>query len=154
MKTFKYGSKSVLKDNLTTIGLSLLMVIVPIVYPFGLKIGSTRVLGPLPTAIILIAIGLFILVKVLLTIRQARALAAKGCIITVDDDQVTYPIIKKGVVQWEVFKISEVSDVGYDEEDGILTVALPNGTKVKFDLDFFESLAELKEFVALIQKQA
>ncbi|MDE5999655.1 MAG: hypothetical protein K2H04_06260, partial [Bacteroidaceae bacterium] len=67
-------------------------------------------------------------------------------------DRVTYPIIKKGVVQWEVFKISEISDVGYDEEDGVLTVTLPNGTKAEFDFDFFESLAELKEFVALIQK--
>lgn len=152
MKTFKYGSKSVLKDNLTTIGLSLLMIVAPIVYPFGIRIGRLRVLGPLPTAIILIAIGLFILVKVLLAIRQARALAAKDCVITVDDDQVTYPIIKKGVVQWEVFKISEISDVAYDEEDEILTVTLPNGSKVEFDLDFFESLAELKEFMALIQK--
>ena len=61
MTTFNYSSKSVLKDNLTTIGLSLLLVVVPIVYPFGLKIGSTRILGPLPTAIILIALGLFIL---------------------------------------------------------------------------------------------
>lgn len=152
MKTFKYGSKSVLKDNLITIGLSLLMIVAPIVYPFGIRIGNLRVLGPLPTAIILIAIGLFIPVKVLLAIRQARALAAKDCVITVDDDQVTYPIIKKGVVQWEVFKISEISDVAYDEEDEILTVTLPNGSKVEFDLDFFESFAELKEFMALIQK--
>ncbi|MDE6000117.1 MAG: hypothetical protein K2H04_08650, partial [Bacteroidaceae bacterium] len=90
MKTFKYGSKSVVKDNLTTIGLSLLMIVVPIVYPFGIRIGRLRVLGPLPTAIIFIAIGLFILVKVLLSIRQAHALAAKDCVITVDDDRVTY----------------------------------------------------------------
>lgn len=33
MTTFNYSSKSVLKDNLTTIGLSLLLVVVPIVYP-------------------------------------------------------------------------------------------------------------------------
>lgn len=152
MTTFNYSSKSVLKDNLTTIGLSLLLVVVPIVYPFGLKIGSTRILGPLPTAIILIALGLFILFKVLMKIRKARALAAKGCIITVNEDRVTYPIIKKGAVQQGAFRISEISDVSYNEEDGILTVTLTNGTKAEFDLDFFESLSKLKEFVALIQK--
>lgn len=152
MTTFNYSSKSVLKDNLTTIGLSLVLVVVPIVYPFGLKIGSTRILGPLPTAIIFIVLGLFMLFKVMMKIRQARALAAKDCIITVDDDRVTYPIIKKGSVEQGVFKISEIADVGYDQEDGILTVKLTNGTKITFDLDFFESLSKLKEFSTLIQK--
>lgn len=152
MTTFNYSSKSILKDNLITIGLYLLLVVVPIVYPFGLKIGSTRILGPLPTAIILVCIGLFMLFKTLIKIRQARALAAKGGTITVDGDRVTYPIIKKGTLEMSVFKISEISDVGYDEEDGILTVTLANGTTAKFDLDFFESLDKLKEFVALIQK--
>lgn len=152
MTTFNYSSKSILKDNLTTIGLYLLLVVGPIVYPFGLKIGSTRILGPLPTTIILVGIGLFMLFKTLMKIRQARALTAKGGIIAVDGDRVTYPIIKKGSLEMGVFKISEISDVGYDEEDGILTVTLANGTKTKFDLDFFESLDKLKEFVALIQK--
>lgn len=152
MRTFNYNSNSVLKDNLTTIGLSLLLIVVPIIYPFGIKIGSARILGPLPTAIILIALGLFMLFKVLIKVRQARALAAKGCIITVNDDLVTYPIIKKGNVEQGAFKLSEISDIGYDEENGILTVMLTNGTKIRFDLDFFESLSKLKEFVALIQK--
>ncbi len=152
MKTFNYSSKSVLKDNLTAIGFSLLLVVVPIVHPFGTRIGRLRILGPLPTAIIFVAIGLLMLFKVLKKVRRARALAAKGCVITVDGDRVTYPVIKKGAMEQGTFRVSDISDVNYNEEDGILTVTLANGTKAKFDLDFFGSLSKLKEFVALIRE--
>lgn len=53
MKTFNYSSKASIKDNLTEILIGAALIIGPIVYPFGIKIGATRILGPLPTAIIL-----------------------------------------------------------------------------------------------------
>ncbi len=152
MITFNYSSKSVLKDSLTTIVLSIVMIVGPIVYPFGIRIGATRILGPLPTAIILIAIGLFILYRVLMKIREARTLAAKNCFITVSDDMVTYPVIKHGKVQQNTFKISEIADASYDNENGILTVTLTNKQKAEFDVDYFDSIDKLKEFAALIQK--
>lgn len=152
MITFNYSSRSALKDNLTTIALSALMIVVPIVYPFGIRIGATRILGPLPTAIILIAIGLIILYRVLMKIREARALAAENCLITVSDDVVTYPIIKQGKVKHSTLKISEIADTSYDNENGILTVTLTNKQKAEFDVDYFDSIDKLKEFAAIIQK--
>lgn len=53
MATFNYSSKSSIKDNLTEILVGAGLIIVPVVYPFGIKVGTLRILGPLPTAIIL-----------------------------------------------------------------------------------------------------
>ena len=46
MKTFNYAPASPIKDNITMLAVSVGMVVVPLVYPFGIRIGSTRILGP------------------------------------------------------------------------------------------------------------
>ncbi len=96
MKTFNYAPASPIKDNITMLAVSVGMVVVPLVYPFGIRIGSTRILGPTGTAIVFIIGGLVLLAMTLNKIRLARALAANGGKIVVDADSVTYPIIKKG----------------------------------------------------------
>ena len=69
-----------------------------------------------------------------------------------EEDRVTYPVIRKGSVEKETFSISDVSNLAYAEDDGILTVTLNDGKTIKFDVDFFDSLDQLKEFAALLQK--
>lgn len=96
MKTFNYAPASPIKDNITMLAVSVGMVVVPLVYPFGIRIGSTRILGPTSTAIVFIIGGLVLLVITLNKVHLARALAANGGKIVVDTDSVTYPIIKKG----------------------------------------------------------
>ncbi len=128
------------------------MIVFPLVHPFGIRIGAKQILGPIPTTILLIIAGLYLLYTAYRKIRNARVLSAKGGVIVVDNDQVTYPVIRKGNVEKEAFAISEVSSLDYDEEDGILTVTLNNGRMIRFDLDFFDSLDQLKEFAALLQK--
>ena len=152
MKTFNYASTSAVKENLTYLILGAALIVFPLVHPFGIRIGAKPVLGPLPTTILLIIAGLYMLYTAYRKIRQARALSAKGGVITVDNDRVTYPEIRKGQVETEAFSISEISNISYDEEDGILTVTLGGGREAKFDLDFFDSLDRLKEFAALLQK--
>ena len=152
MKSFNYASTSSIKENLTSLILGVALIVIPIVSPFGIRIGAKPILGPVPTTILLIIAGLYMLYTAYRKIRQARALSAKGGVITVDDNQVTYPIIRKGSVEQENFSIAEVSETSYDEEDGILTVALNDGKTIKFDVDFFDSLDQLKEFAALLQK--
>ncbi|MCI7140532.1 hypothetical protein [Alistipes sp.] len=152
MKSFNYASTSSIKENLTSLILGVALIVIPIVYPFGIRIGAKPILGPVPTTILMIIAGLYMLYTAYRKIRQARALSAKGGVITVDDNQVTYPIIRKGSVEQENFSIAEVSETSYDEEDGILTVALNDGKTIKFDVDFFDSLDQLKEFAALLQK--
>ena len=126
MATFNYSSKSSIKDNLTEILVGAGLIIVPVVYPFGIKVGTLRILGPLPTAIILALVGLYMLFRAWRKIHKARKLAAKSCIITVDGDKVTYPVI--------------------------VTITLANGSTAKFDVDFFDGLPQLKEFAALLKK--
>ena len=89
MKTFNYAPASPIKDNITMLAVSVGMVVVPLVYPFGIRIGSTRILGPTSTAIVFIIGGLVLLVITLNKVRLARALAANGGKIVVDADSVT-----------------------------------------------------------------
>ena len=96
MTTFNYSSKSSIKDNLTEILIGAALIIIPIVYPFGIKVGTLRILGPLPTAIILALVGLYLVFKAWRKIRQAGKLSAKSGVITVDGNNVTYPAINKG----------------------------------------------------------
>ena len=152
MSTFNYSSKSSIKDNLTEILIGAALIIVPIVYPFGIKIGTARILAPLPTAIILALVGLYLVFKAWRKIRQAGKLSAKSGVITVDGNNVTYPAINKGKVEMRSFTLSEISNVDYNYDNGILTVSLANGSIIRFDLDFFDGLPQLKEFVALLKK--
>lgn len=152
MKTFNYASTSSIKENLISLILGIALIVFPLVHPFEIRIGAKPILGPVPTTILMIIAGLYMLYSAYRKIRQARALSAKGGTITVEDDRVTYPVIRKGNVEKESFAISEVSNLAYAEDDGILTVVLNDGKTVKFDVDFFDSLDTLKEFSALLQK--
>lgn len=84
MKTFNYVAKSVYRDNLVNIILSLMLILVPIVHPFGIKIGAARILDPFPTTVILVVAGHVLIIRVLMAIRHARLLAKAGGVITVD----------------------------------------------------------------------
>ena len=152
MKTFNYVAKSVYRDNLVNIILSLMLILVPIVHPFGIKIGTARILAPLPTAIILALVGLYIMFKAWRKIRQAGKLSAKSSVITVDGNKVSYPEISKGKVETRSFLLSEISNIDYNYGKGILTVSLANGSSIKFDLDFFDGQPQLKEFVESLKK--
>ena len=136
MKTFNYASTSSIKDNLTFLLVGAALIIFPIVHPFGIRIGVKQILGPIPTTIILIIAGLYMLYTAFRKIRHGRALAAKGGQITVDGDRITYPSIQKGTVEEDSFTISDIASMHYNEEDGILTVSLNSGKIIKFDVEF------------------
>ena len=151
-QTFSYCSKSVIKDNMTELLVGVALIVGPIIFPFGIKIGATRILGPLPTAIILILVGLYMSFRVFKKYRQARILASRNSEITVEDERITYPMLKKGAAAEGSFVKSDISSLNYNQDDGILTVTLKNGGTIKFDVDFFESLDRLKEFAELLRK--
>ena len=66
--------------------------------------------------------------------------------------QEVYFTIVKGTVEMHSFTLSEISSSNYNYDDGILTIALTNGSTAKFDVDFFDGLPQLKEFAALLKK--
>ena len=149
MKTFNYAPASPIKDNITMLAVSVGMVVVPLVYPFGI---STRILGPTSTAIVFIIGGLVLLVITLNKVRLARALAANGGKIVVDADSVTYPIIKKGEKTDKIFKISDIKHLKYDDEEGELEIFLTDDTQITLHAGFFESFERYEEFFALLKK--
>lgn len=128
------------------------MVVVPLVYPFGIRIGSTRILGPTGTAIVFIIGGLVLLAMTLNKVRLARALASNGGKIVVDADSVTYPIIKKGAKTDKTFKISDIKHLKYDDEDGELEIFLMDDTQITLHAGFFESFERYEKFFALLKK--
>lgn len=152
MKTFNYAPATPVKDNLTMLAVSVGMVVVPLVYPFGIRIGSTRILGPTGTAIVFIIGGLILLVMTLNKVRLARALASNGGKIVVDADIVTYPIIKKGEKTDKMFKISDVKHLEYDDEEGELEIFLTDDTQITLHAGFFDSFERYEEFFALLKK--
>ena len=153
MKTFNYAPASPIKDNITMLAVSVGMVVVPLVYPFGIRIGSTRILGPTSTAIVFIIGGLVLLVITLNKVRLARALAANGGKIVVDADSVTYPIIKeRGRKPTKYLKISDIKHLKYDDEEGELEIFLTDDTQITLHAGFFESFERYEEFFALLKK--
>ena len=152
MKTFNYAPATPVKDNLTMLAVSVGMVVVPLVYPFGIRIGSTRILGPTGTAIVFIIGGLILLVMTLNKVRLAHALASNGGKIVVDVDSVTYPIIKKGEKTDKTFKISDVKHLEYDDEEGELEIFLTDDTQITLHAGFFDSFERYEEFFALLKK--
>lgn len=152
MKTFNYAPASPIKDNITMLAISVGMVVVPFVYPFGIRIGSTRILGPTGTAIVFIIGGLILLAVTLNKIRLARALAANGGKIVVDEECVTYPIVKKGTKSDKTFKISDIKHLEHDDEEGELEIFLIDGTQITVYAEFFDSCEQYEEFFALLKK--
>ncbi|MFQ6940523.1 MAG: hypothetical protein ACLRSE_10595 [Alistipes finegoldii] len=71
------------------------MVVVPLVYPFGIRIGRMRILGPTAVTIIFVIGGLALLAFTVREIMQARKLIAQGGEITVEGGKVTIPVVRK-----------------------------------------------------------
>ena len=58
-------------------------------------------------------------------IMQARRLIAQGGEITVDGDLVTIPVVKKGTVTNESFRLPDVEYTKFDAEENEFTISLP-----------------------------
>ena len=136
MRTFNYTPSSPFSGKLTNLGISLVMIVFPLVAPFGIRIGSMRILGPTAVTILFVAGGAVLLLCTLLEIRKARALAAAGGRITIDGDRVTFPVVRKGAVT---------------EETNEFEIALPDAHHT-FNAGYFDSEEEFEAFRALFEK--
>lgn len=152
METFKYAQASPLKKNANKLGMGALLVIVPLVYPFGVRLGSLHLLGPIPTTIILVAVGLYLLVTAFLDIQKSNKLNARNSVITIDEVKLTYPVVEKGEVIDQTILLSDIIDTDYDQDEEILTVKPNTGKGIKFESDYFETPEHFKKFLALILK--
>lgn len=125
MQKFNYTPNNPFSGSISSLAIGAGMVIVPLVYPFGIRIGRMRILGPTAVTVIFVVGGLALLAFTVREIMQARKLIAQGGEITVDGDQVTIPVVKKGAVVRESFKLSEVEYTKFDEEENEFNISLP-----------------------------
>lgn len=95
MQKFNYTPTNPFSGSLSSLAIGAGMVIVPLVYPFGIRIGRMPILGATATTVIFVVGGLTLLAFTAREIMQARRLIAQGGEITVDGDLVTIPVVKK-----------------------------------------------------------
>ena len=146
MRTFNYTPSSPFSGKLTNLGISLVMIVFPLVAPFGIRIGR-----PTAVTILFVAGGAVLLLCTLLEIRKARALAAAGGRITIDGDRVTFPVVRKGAVTEETLLIPQVERTKFDEEENEFEIALPDAHHT-FNAGYFDSEEEFEAFRALFEK--
>ena len=125
MQKFSYTPTNPFSGSLSSLAIGAGMVIVPLVYPFGIRIGRMPILGATATTVIFVVGGLTLLAFTAREIMQARRLIAQGGEITVDGDLVTIPVVKKGTVTNESFRLPDVEYTKFDAEENEFTISLP-----------------------------
>ena len=116
MQKFNYTPTNPFSGSLSSLAIGAGMVIVPLVYPFGIRIGRMPILGATATTVIFVVGGLTLLAFTAREIMQARRLIAQGGEITVDGDLVTIPVVKKGTVTNESFRLPDVEYTKFDAD--------------------------------------
>ena len=107
MQKFNYTPTNPFSGSLSSLAIGAGMVIVPLVYPFGIRIGRMPILGATATTVIFVVGGLTLLA------------------FTVDGDLVTIPVVKKGTVTNESFRLPDVEYTKFDAEENEFTISLP-----------------------------
>lgn len=151
MQKFNYTPSNPFSGSLSSLAFGVGMVVVPLVWPFGIRIGGMRILGPTAVTTIFVIGGLALLAFTVQGIMQARKLIAQGGEIIVDGDQVTIPVVKKGAVVEQTFKLQEVKYTKFDAEENEFNISLPADHHVIRGA-FFESDEAFDEFKSLFNK--
>ena len=147
-KTFSYTPKSALTNQWSSLAFGIGMVIVPLIYPFGLRIRRAVILSPEVLSTILIICGALLLLMTFFSIRKARVLAAQGGTVTVDKGRVTYPEVNKSKIEYNSFLISDISYIKDDDEENQFKVSLPD-KYIVFETKYFASQEEFEGFRSL-----
>ena len=147
-KSFNYTPKSALSNQWVTLAFGIGMVVIPLIYPFGLRIRRAEILSPGVFSAILIIGGILLLVMAYFDIRKARVLASQEGRITVNGARVTYPTVSKKKIEYESFLLSDIEWIKDRDEDNQFVVQLPN-KRVIFEIKYFDSVDEFDEFRAL-----
>lgn len=151
MQKFNYTPSNPFSGSVSSLAIGAGMVVVPLVYPFGIRIGRMRILGPTAVTVIFVVGGAALLIFTLLEIRKARVLAAQGGSITVDGDLVTYPVVKKDKIEQGQFNITDIEWVKYDEEEDECKIKTVDD-HIILRTDFFENQEAYEDFRALLGK--
>lgn len=147
-KIFGYTPKSALTNKWSSLAYGTGMVIIPLIYPFGLRIRRAYILSPGVFSTILIIAGALLLAMTIFDIRKAKILAKQGGQITVNGRRIVYPIVKKGKMEYDSFLLSDVLRIKDEEDESQFNVDLPD-KYITFDIKYFDSRDKFDEFRAL-----
>lgn len=147
-QTFSYTPPSAWTNQWSSLAFGIGMIVVPLIYPFGLRIRRAVILSPAVFSTILIIGGVLLLIMTYFDIRKARVLAAQGGTITVDKGRVTYPEVNKSKIEYNSFLISDISYIKDDDEENQFKVSLPD-KYIVFETKYFASQEDFEEFRSL-----
>lgn len=148
-RSFNYTPASIFTNQWSNLAFGVGMIVIPALFPFGLRIRHLRILSPAVFSTILIAGGVLLLFFTWRSMRNARALKAAGGRITVDGPRVTYPEVEKGKVEYRSFLTSDIEYVKDDEEEHQCKVKTPDNYII-FETRYFDSEEEFEAFRALL----
>lgn len=149
-KTFNYIPKSIFTNQLSGLAFGVGMIVVPSLFPFGIRIRRAQILSLEVFSSILIIGGILLLVFAFLNMRTARALIAQGGTIKIDGNRVTYPVVRKKKVEYDTFLISDIRKIEDDEEENQCKIDLPDKYLI-FEIKYFDSYDQYEEFRDLIE---
>lgn len=148
-QTFNYTPGSIFTNRLSGLAFGAGMIVVPLIYHFGLRSRKASILSPdLFTTLFVIA-GILLLLFTFFNMWIAYRLIAQGGRITVDGARVTYPVVRKRKVEYDSFLISDIRKIEDDEEEHQCNVDLPD-KYIVFETEYFDSRAHYDAFRDLL----
>lgn len=149
-RSFSYSPESIFTNQWSNLAFGIGMIVIPALFPFGLRIRHLRILSPAAFSTILIAGGVLLLFFTWRSMRNARALKAAGGKITVDGTRVTYPEVEKGKVEYRSFLTTDIEYVKDDGEEHQCKVKTPDDYII-FEVRYFDSREEFEAFRRLLE---
>lgn len=151
MKQFNYTPKTGIMECITSFIMPVVLIVLPIVYPFGIQLKRFNIL-PYPYSMyVLVAIGVLLFIYQLRRIRKNTRLKQHVQPIRIDEDKISFVRIHKGGPQEVTFNLADIKNLDLDNEDEILEVETEE-SKYKFNADFFDSKAEFTQFMKMLQQ--
>lgn len=129
----------------------LLLIIVPIVYPFNIVFGSVKILNYPWSMLLFIAIGIGLFVSFLAKTKKESKLKTADGSIVIEEGTVSYKDVVKGAVKNVSFKLSEINNVKYVEDDEELVVTTADSKEHTFDKTYFENESEFARFQGILK---
>lgn len=148
-RSFNYTPASIFTNQWSNLAFGVGMIVIPALFPFGIRIRHLRILSPTVFSTILIVCGALLLFFTWRSMRNARALKAAGGKITVDGNRVTYPEVVKGKVEYRSFLTTDIEYVKDDEEEHQCKVKTPDNYII-FETRYFDSEEEFEAFRTLL----
>ena len=148
-RSFNYTPESIFTNQWSNLAFGVGMIVIPALFPFGLRIRHLRILSPAVFSTILIVGGVLLLIFTWRGMRNARALKAAGGEITVDGTRVTYPEVEKGKIEYRSFLTTDIEYVKDDEEEHQCKVKTPDNYII-FETRYFDSEEEFEAFRTLL----